>query len=151
MELHNLKTVEGSLHSGKRVGRGLGSGMGKTSTRGHKGAGARSGGGINPGFEGGQTPIYRRLPKRGFKNINRKEYAIFNIENLKKIPNYNPEIEIVNLDLLMDYGFIKDPKCGLKILGNGEVTSAFTVSAKKISASASSKIQAAGGKVILED
>lgn len=85
MELSNLKVVPGSTHSGKRVGRGLGSGMGKTSTRGQKGAGARSGGAINPGFEGGQTPLYRRIPKRGFKNINRKEYAILNVGDLVRI------------------------------------------------------------------
>ena len=85
MELHNLKKVEGSDHSGKRVGRGLGSGMGKTSTRGQKGAGARSGGAINPGFEGGQTPLYRRLPKRGFTNAMFKtKYAVINLDDLNK-------------------------------------------------------------------
>ena len=83
MDLSNLKVSEGSLHSGKRVGRGLGSGMGKTSTRGQKGAGARSGGAIRPGFEGGQNPLYRRVPKRGFKNINRKEYAVVNLADLE--------------------------------------------------------------------
>ena len=153
MELHNLKKVEGSDHTGKRVGRGLGSGMGKTSTRGQKGAGARSGGAINPGFEGGQTPLYRRLPKRGFKNINHKDYAIINVEDIAKA------IEVlgngdISLETLMEIGMIKDPKDGLKVLGDGEIKLSadqkFKVTAKKFTSSAAEKIAQAGGEAILE-
>lgn len=153
MELHNLKKVEGSDHSGKRVGRGLGSGMGKTSTRGQKGAGARSGGAINPGFEGGQTPLYRRLPKRGFKNINHKDYAIINVEDIAKA------IEVlgngdISLETLMEIGMIKDPKDGLKVLGDGEIKLSadqkFKITAKKFTSSAAEKIAQAGGEAILE-
>ena len=114
MDLSNLKVSEGSLHSGKRVGRGLGSGMGKTSTRGQKGAGARSGGAIRPGFEGGQNPLYRRVPKRGFKNINRKEYAVVNLADLEACFN---DGETVDLAL-----YIKKPLDGVKVLGEGELS-----------------------------
>lgn len=157
MELHNLKVVLGSTHAGKRVGRGLGSGMGKTSTRGQKGAGARSGGAINPGFEGGQTPLYRRIPKRGFKNVNRKEYVILNVGDLARILDYidfEKEEVVINAGYLAVIGMVKDPKDGLKILGGGEVSAdlkekGFTVECVKISTSAREKIEKAGGKVVV--
>ena len=136
MDLSNLKVSEGSLHSGKRVGRGLGSGMGKTSTRGQKGAGARSGGAIRPGFEGGQNPLYRRVPKRGFKNINRKEYAVVNLADLEACFN---DGETVDLAL-----YIKKPLDGVKVLGEGELTKKLIVIADKFSASAKEKIEKVG-------
>ena len=138
MDLSNLKVSEGSLHSGKRVGRGLGSGMGKTSTRGQKGAGARSGGAIGPGFEGGQNPLYRRVPKRGFKNINRKEYAVVNLADLEACFN---DGETVDLAL-----YIKKPLDGVKVLGEGELTKKLIVIADKFSASAKEKIEKVGGE-----
>lgn len=138
MDLSNLKVSEGSLHSGKRVGRGLGSGMGKTSTRGQKGAGARSGGAIRPGFEGGQNPLYRRVPKRGFKNINRKEYAVVNLADLESCFN---DGETVDLAL-----YIKKPLDGVKVLGEGELTKKLIVIADKFSASAKEKIEKVGGE-----
>ena len=138
MDLSNLKVSEGSLHSGKRVGRGLGSGMGKTSTRGQKGAGARSGGAIRPGFEGGQNPLYRRVPKRGFKNINRKEYAVVNLDDLEACFN---DGETVDLAL-----YIKKPLDGVKVLGEGELTKKLIVIADKFSASAKEKIEKVGGE-----
>jgi len=153
MELHNLKKVEGSTHSGKRVGRGLGSGMGKTSTRGQKGAGARSGGAINPGFEGGQTPLYRRLPKKGFKNINRKEYALINISDFAKVCEYLKGEKEYNIDLetLMAIGFINKPLDGLKVLGDGDLNlekgAKLVVTCAKISATAREKIEKAGGTI----
>ena len=138
MDLSNLKVSEGSLHSGKRVGRGLGSGMGKTSTRGQKGAGARSGGAIRPGFEGGQNPLYRRVPKRGFTNINRKEYAVVNLADLEACFN---DGETVDLAL-----YIKNPLDGVKVLGEGELTKKLIVIADKFSASAKEKIEKVGGE-----
>ena len=138
MDLSNLKVSEGSLHSGKRVGRGLGSGMGKTSTRGQKGAGARSGGAIRPGFEGGQNPLYRRVPNRGFKNINRKEYAVVNLADLEACFN---DGETVDLAL-----YIKKPLDGVKVLGEGELTKKLIVIADKFSASAKEKIEKVGGE-----
>ena len=138
MDLSNLKVSEGSLHSGKRVGRGLGSGMGKTSTRGQKGAGARSGGAIRPGSEGGQNPLYRRVPKRGFKNINRKEYAVVNLADLEACFN---DGETVDLAL-----YIKKPLDGVKVLGEGELTKKLIVIADKFSASAKEKIEKVGGE-----
>ena len=138
MDLSNLKVSEGSLHSGKRVGRGLGSGMGKTSTRGQKGAVARSGGAIRPGFEGGQNPLYRRVPKRGFKNINRKEYAVVNLADLEACFN---DGETVDLAL-----YIKKPLDGVKVLGEGELTKKLIVIADKFSASAKEKIEKVGGE-----
>ena len=138
MDLSNLKVSEGSLHSGKRVGRGLGSGRGKTSTRGQKGAGARSGGAIRPGFEGGHNPLYRRVPKRGFKNINRKEYAVVNLADLEACFN---DGETVDLAL-----YIKKPLDGVKVLGEGELTKKLIVIADKFSASAKEKIEKVGGE-----
>ncbi len=138
MDLHNLKIAEGSRHLPKRVGQGIGSGMGKTSTRGQKGAGARSGGAIRPGFEGGQNPLYRRVPKRGFKNINRKEYAVVNLADLEACFN---DGETVDLAL-----YIKKPLDGVKVLGEGELTKKLIVIADKFSASAKEKIEKVGGE-----
>ena len=142
MKLHELSPAPGSRHERKRVGRGTGSGMGKTSTRGHKGQNARSGGGVRPGFEGGQNPLYRRLPKRGFVNPTRKEYAILNIEDLN---SFAADTEVTP-ELLFEQGIVKDAKSGIKILGNGEITVKLTVKANKFPQSAVEKIEAAGGK-----
>lgn len=142
MKLHELSSATGSRHTRKRVGRGTSSGMGKTSTRGHKGQNARSGGGVRPGFEGGQNPLYRRLPKRGFTNRFRTEYAIVNLEDLN---NFAAGTEITP-EVLMETGIVKAPKDGIKILGNGELTVKLTVKANKFSQSAIEKIQAAGGQ-----
>ncbi|WP_410772622.1 50S ribosomal protein L15 [Fontibacillus sp. BL9] len=142
MKLHELSPAPGSRQERKRVGRGTGSGMGKTSTRGHKGQNARSGGGVRPGFEGGQNPLYRRLPKRGFTNPTRKEYAIVNIEELN---SFAVDTEVTP-ELLFEQGIVKNAKSGIKILGNGEVTVKLTVKANKFSQSAVEKIEAAGGK-----
>lgn len=142
MKLHELSPAPGSRHVRKRVGRGIGSGTGKTAGKGHKGQNARSGGGVRLGFEGGQNPIYRRLPKRGFNNINRKEYAIVNLDRL----NSFAEGTEITPETLMESGIIKDPKHGIKILGNGEITVQLTVKANKFSQSAVDKIEAAGGK-----
>ncbi|MCD1261970.1 50S ribosomal protein L15 [Paenibacillus athensensis] len=142
MKLHELSPAEGSRQSRKRVGRGTGSGMGKTATRGHKGQNARSGGGVRPGFEGGQNPLYRRLPKRGFNNRFRKEFAIVNLEELN---NFAAGTEVTP-EVLLESGIVKAPKDGIKILGNGEITVKLTVKANKFSQSAVEKIQAAGGQ-----
>lgn len=142
MKLHELSPAPGSRQERKRVGRGTGSGMGKTSTRGHKGQNARSGGGVRPGFEGGQNPLYRRLPKRGFTNPTRKEYAIVNIEELN---SFAADTEVTP-ELLFEQGIVKNAKSGIKVLGNGEVTVKLTVKANKFSQSAVEKIEAAGGK-----
>ncbi|GIP55774.1 MULTISPECIES: 50S ribosomal protein L15 [Paenibacillus] len=142
MKLHELSPAPGSRQERKRVGRGTGSGMGKTSTRGHKGQNARSGGGVRPGFEGGQNPLYRRLPKRGFNNPTRKEYAIVNIEELN---SFEAGTEVTP-ELLFEQGIVKNAKSGIKVLGNGEVTVKLTVKANKFSQSAVEKIEAAGGK-----
>ncbi|MNK64181.1 50S ribosomal protein L15 [compost metagenome] len=142
MKLHELSPAPGSRKERKRVGRGTSSGMGKTSGRGHKGQNARSGGGVRPGFEGGQNPLYRRLPKRGFVNPTRKEYAIVNIEELN---NFAADTEVTP-ELLFEQGIVKNAKSGIKILGNGEVTVKLSVKANKFSQSAVEKIEAAGGK-----
>ena len=142
MKLHELKPAEGSRQKRSRVGRGMGSGKGKTSGRGHKGQNARTGGGVRPGFEGGQTPLYLRLPKRGFSNPTRKEFAIVNIENL----NQFDEGTEITPDLLIESGMIRNAKSGIKILGNGEINKSVTVKAHKFSASAVRAIEAAGGK-----
>ncbi|MCR8645776.1 50S ribosomal protein L15 [Paenibacillus sp. N1-5-1-14] len=142
MKLHELSSAVGARHTRKRVGRGPGSGMGKTSTRGHKGQNSRSGGGVRPGFEGGQNPLYRRLPKRGFNNPNRKVFAIVNLTEL----NQFAEGTEVTPEVLMTSGIVKSPKDGIKILGNGELTVKLTVKANKFSQSAVDKIQAAGGQ-----
>lgn len=142
MKLHELQPAPGSRHTKKRVGRGIGSGMGKTSTRGHKGQWARSGGGVRVGFEGGQNPLYRRLPKRGFTNIHRKEYAIVNLEDLNRFAAGTE----VTPETLLETGVVKNPKAGIKILGDGELKVGLTVKANKFSETAVQKIQAAGGK-----
>lgn len=144
MNLSNLKPVEGARHSKKRVGRGTGSGMGKTSTRGHKGQNARSGGGVRPGYEGGQTPLFKRLPKRGFTNIYRKEYAVV---NLGDINNKFEAGAIIDVEALKVAGLVKKEYEGVKILGDGELTKAFTIKAAKFSKAAEEKINAAGGTI----
>lgn len=142
MELHNLKIAEGSTHNGKKVGRGIGSGMGKTSTRGQKGAGARSGGAIAPGFEGGGVPLYRRVPKRGFTNINRKEYAVINVGSLDIFEDGTT----VDESVLTASGLVKNTKSGIKVLSGGNLTKKLTVIATKFSAEAKNKIVKAGGE-----
>ena len=142
MKLHELSPAPGSVKDSFRKGRGPGSGNGKTAGKGHKGQNARSGGGVRPGFEGGQLPLYRKLPKRGFKNRFAVNYAIVNLSVLNKFEDG----ETVNLDKLMEAGIVKKPLDGLKVLGNGDLTKKLTVEAKVFSASAKEKIEAAGGK-----
>ncbi|MDQ0340205.1 large subunit ribosomal protein L15 [Caldalkalibacillus uzonensis] len=142
MKLHELKPAPGSRKERKRVGRGIGSGTGKTAGRGTKGQNARSGGGVRPGFEGGQMPLYRRLPKRGFKNPTRKEYAVVNLGTLNRFE----EGTTVTPELLKETGVVKNLKDGLKILGEGDLKVKLTVKANKFSQSAIEKIEAAGGK-----
>ncbi len=146
MKLHELKYTEGSKQSRKRVGRGVGSGLGKTSGKGHKGQSSRSGGGVRIGFEGGQTPLHARLPKRGlgFKNFTRKEYAIINLYQLEAFDNGTE----ITPELLLEKKVIKKLQSGLKILGNGELTKSLTINAHKVSKQALGKIEAAGGKVV---
>ena len=143
MKLHELKPNAGSTASRKRVGRGAGSGLGKTSGKGHKGQNARSGGGVRPGFEGGQLPLFRRLPKRGFSNYEFKtRYATVNVEDLEVFE----ENTVVTIDLLKEKGLIKKELDGLKILGNGNLTKKLTVRADKFTNSAKTKIENIGGK-----
>ncbi len=144
MNLANLNPNPGARKAPKRVGRGTGSGHGKTSTRGHKGQNARSGGGTRPGFEGGQMPYIRRIPKRGFKNISKKEYAVVNLYILEE--KFNPG-DVVEVKTLEEKGIVKGVKDGIKILGEGELTKNLTVRAHKFSKTAEEKIKAAGGKV----
>lgn len=146
MKLHELKPAEGSRKDRNRVGRGIGSGNGKTSGRGHKGQKARSGGGVRPGFEGGQMPIYRRLPKRGFKNIWAKKYAEVNVETLEKKFENGATVDPV---ALVEAGVLKNVLDGVRILGNGELTKKLTVVANGFTKSAEEKIKAAGGTVEL--
>ncbi|MGE5417897.1 MAG: 50S ribosomal protein L15 [Acidobacteriota bacterium] len=143
MKLNELKPADGATHKTKRVGRGIGSGHGKTSTRGHKGQNARSGGGVRPGFEGGQMPLQRRLPKRGFTSIFKKEYAIVNVKDLEQFDDGTT----VTPQLLADAGLIKSIKDGVKILGFGELTKKLTVQTHKVSAQAQEKITAKGGQI----
>ncbi|NLY90995.1 MAG: 50S ribosomal protein L15 [Firmicutes bacterium] len=142
MRLEDLGPAAGSRTTRKRVGRGIGSGLGKTSARGHKGQKARSGGGKGPAFEGGQTPLQRRLPKRGFKNINRKIWAEINIERLNC---FNDGTEVTP-ELLISNGLIKKVYDGVKVLGRGELEKKLVVKAHAFSGSATAKIEAAGGK-----
>ena len=143
MKLHELKSADGAVKtSRRRKGRGMSSGLGKTSGRGHKGQNARSGGGVRIGFEGGQMPLTRRLPKRGFTNVFAKEYSIVNIEDLDVFE----EDTVVTPELLMERGFIKKVNDGVKILGNGTLTKKLTVKAHSYSKSAQEKIEAVGGK-----
>ena len=136
MKLHELSPVEGARHAKKRVGRGTGSGTGKTAGKGHKGQNSRSGGGVRPGFEGGQTPLFKRLPKRGFTNVSRKEYAVVNVEQL----NCFNDGDTVNLEALIKAGFVKKVNDGVKVLGNGQLTKKLTVKAAKFSQSAEKAI-----------
>ena len=142
MKLHELQPAAGSTTAPKRLGRGVGSGLGKTSGKGHKGAKARSGGGKRPGFEGGQMPLYRRVPKRGFNNIYRTEYATVNVGQLEIFENGT----VVTAEMLKEAGLIKKVMDGVKILGNGELTKKLTVEAVKFSDSEKEKIEALGGK-----
>ena len=142
MKLHELAPAAGSTTAAKRLGRGVGSGLGKTSGKGHKGAKARSGGGKRPGFEGGQMPLYRRVPKKGFTNIFGTEYAEVNVGQLEVFT----EGTVVNAELLKAAGIIKKTMDGVKILGNGELTKKLTVEAAKFTESAKQKIEAVGGK-----
>ena len=142
MRLDELKPAEGSTFERKRVGRGIGSGTGKTSGKGHKGQNARSGGGVRPGFEGGQMPLYRRLPKRGFTNIFAKEYVAVNVSELERFEDGTE----VTAELLKESGVISKVKDGVKILGRGEITKKLTVKVAKFSKSAQEKIEKVGGK-----
>ena len=142
MRLDELKPTEGSKFKTKRIGRGIGSGTGKTSGKGHKGQNARSGGGVRPGFEGGQMPLYRRLPKRGFNNIFAKQYVTVNIEVLERFENGTE----VTADTLKEAGIISKTLDGVKLLGRGELTKNLTVKMAGYTASAKEKIEKAGGK-----
>lgn len=142
MKLHELKPAEGSRKPRRRVGRGIGSGMGKTSTRGTKGQFSRTGGGTRPGFEGGQMPLYRRLPKRGFKNTFAKKYAEVNVEQLNCFDNG----AVVDPAALIEAGILKNVLDGVRVLGNGELTKSLTVQVQGFTKSAQQKIEAAGGK-----
>ena len=142
MKIHELAPAYGATTTSKRVGRGIGSGLGKTAGKGHKGQKARTGGSIRRGFEGGQTPLYRRIPKRGFKNHFATEYAIVNLSDLEKFDNGT----VVDSQLLMSEGIIKKELDGVKVLGNGTLTKKLTVVANKFSKTAEEKIQAVGGK-----
>lgn len=143
MKLHELSPAPGSVKDCFRKGRGTGSGNGKTAGKGHKGQNARSGGGVRPGFEGGQLPLYRKLPKRGFYNRFATVYSIVNVEAL----NAFEDGAVVDLEALTEKGIIRKEYDGLKVLGRGEITKKLTVKAKIFSASAKEKIEAAGGKV----
>lgn len=143
MKLHELSPVEGSKKDSKRIGRGHGSGWGKTAGKGHKGQKARSGGGIRPGFEGGQMPLQRRVPKRGFNNIFRKKIVALNLKQLEtKFDNG----AVVDVDALRNAGLVKNSFDGVKILGNGELTKSLTVKVDGFSAAAKEAIEKAGGK-----
>ena len=143
MRIDTLSPAEGAVKASKRLGRGIGSGTGKTSGKGHKGQWARSGGGVRPGFEGGQMPIARRVPKRGFNHNDKKVYVIVNLSDLNQLP----EGTVVDYGFVMENGLAKAVKnnCGLKVLGNGELNVALTVKAAKFSASAKEAIEAAKG------
>ena len=142
MNLSNLQPAEGSKQSDNfRRGRGHGSGNGKTAGKGHKGQKARSGGGVRPGFEGGQMPLYRRIPKRGFTNINTKEIVGINVSYLERFDND----AVVSVETLVEAGIVKNPRDGVKILGNGELTKKLTVKANAFSEGAKAKIEALGG------
>jgi len=141
MNLSNIRRPRKANEKRKRVGRGMGSGMGKTSTRGHKGQGSRSGSRLMRGFEGGQMPLHRRLPKRGFTNIFRVEYAVVNLEKLAGLGESS-----INPEMMIKLGLVKDKRKPIKVLGDGELKSAITVQAHKFSKSAQEKIAKAGGK-----
>ncbi len=142
MDLSNLKPAPGSTKNRKRIGRGPGSGTGKTSGKGHKGQNARSGGGVKPGFEGGQMPLQRRTPKRGFTSVNKKVYNLVNLRDLEAFEAGT----VVDLEQYGKAGLISNPNDGIKILADGELSKALTVQAHKFSKSAAEKIESAGGK-----
>lgn len=143
MKLHTMKPQDGATQTRKRVGRGVGSGLGKTSGKGHKGQNARSGGGVRPGFEGGQLPLYRRLPKRGFSNAMFKtEYAVINLSDLNKFDDG----ALVTPELLKDMGILKNQLSGVKVLGNGMLEKKLTVRAHSFSKVAKEQIEKLGGK-----
>ena len=146
MKLHELSPAEGSAKKAWRVGRGPGSGNGKTAGKGHKGQNARSGGGVRPGFEGGQLPLYRKLPKRGFHNKFGKTYSIVNVDVFNKFEDG----AVVDLATLLEKKIVRKANDGLKVLGNGEITKKITVKAAVFSATAKEKIEAAGGKIEVE-
>lgn len=141
--LNQLKPVEGARHTRKRKGQGVGSGLGKTAGRGQKGQNSRSGAGVRPGFEGGQIPLFQRLPKRGFKNVNRKEYAVVNVSDLNVFENGAE----VTIETLIKAGLVNKTYDGVKVLGNGTLEKKLTVKASKFSASAEAAIKNAGGTV----
>ena len=144
MRINELSPAENSKKSAKRLGRGIGSGIGKTSGKGHKGQNARSGGGVRPGFEGGQMPLTRRLPQRGFNNLFRKEYSVVNVEELKALEDNT----VVTEEVLKEKGILsKLSNYGLKVLGNGNINKALQVKAAKFSKSAIEKIEKAGGSI----
>lgn len=143
MKLDELRPAPGSRTTGRRIGRGIGSGLGKTSGKGHKGQKARSGGGVRPGFEGGQMPLFRRIPKRGFNNINSKDYTEVTLAMLEQLENGTE----VTAESLKEMGVIKKVRDGIVVLGNGELTKKLTVKASRITKTAEAKIVAAGGKV----
>ena len=143
MKLDELRPAPGSRTTGRRIGRGIGSGLGKTSGKGHKGQNARSGGGVRPGFEGGQMPLFRRIPKRGFNNINSKDYTEVTLAMLEQLENGTE----VTAESLKEMGVIKKVRDGIVVLGNGELTKKLTVKASRITKTAEAKIVAAGGKV----
>ena len=143
LNISELKPNDGATHYKKRVGRGTSSGHGKTSTRGHNGQNQRSGGGVRPGYEGGQTPLFKRLPKRGFTNVNRKEYAIVNVCDLNGFENGT----VVDVNLLKEEGLVKKEYNGVKVLGKGELNVKLTVKAAKFSETAKQVIENAGGTV----
>ncbi len=143
MKLNELSPAEGSTKNRKRIGRGVGSGFGKTSGKGHKGLKARSGGSVRPGFEGGQMPIYRRLPKRGFTNIFKKRFAVLNVKDLVRFESG----AVVDEAALVKAGLVKGRRDGIKILGNGEIDRPLTIKACLVSGSAKEKIEAVGGKI----
>lgn len=143
MKLDELRPAPGSKTTARRVGRGIGSGLGKTSGKGHKGQNARSGGGVRPGFEGGQMPLFRRLPKRGFKNRNSKEYTEVTLAMLEQLENGTE----VTAESLKANGMIKKVNDGIVVLGNGELTKKLTVKASRVTKTAEAKIVAAGGKI----
>ncbi|HOB64587.1 MAG: 50S ribosomal protein L15 [Clostridiales bacterium] len=143
MKLHTIAPAEGAVTAPKRLGRGIGSGLGKTSGKGHKGQWARSGGGVRPGFEGGQMPITRKIPKRGFKSPFKKEFTIINVGELEDFDNGT----VISAEYLLENGYVRSiAPDGLKILGDGELTKSLTVKANKFSQSAVEKIEKAGGK-----
>lgn len=142
MKLHELSPAEGAVKANFRKGRGTGSGNGKTAGKGHKGQNARSGGGVKPGFEGGQLPLYRRLPKRGFHNKFGKTYVVVNVDSLNKFEDN----AVVDAEAMLAAGIVSKVCDGIKILGNGEITKKLTVKAKVFSETAKGKIEAAGGK-----